>query len=273
MDCRVPDLRDSRKEDWAILVWPKGAAMEILARNRLQCGTLIALVCCFSTALNADVIEDFESGTTSAYSVVSGSADNLSILASAAHDGDFGAHFDIGSFLDPDWYLRSDVSLGPGAVYTAFVRLNSIGAASDRVYIGIGATGSGTWSMVAAGNTGQLLLDNDTGYGFSDAASASFSWAPEVWYQMALDWYSDGEMQVQLFDESGNTLLSSTPLFNTGDTTAGGLAIRGFYNADLDTIASAPLAVPEPSGMGLLALVLGGLCVLCTRLAGLERGV
>ena len=175
----------------------------------------------------------------------------------------FGAHFGVGP--NADWYLRSDVSLGPDATYVAFVRLDSIGALSDRVYVGVGATSSGTWSMVAAGNTSQLLLDNNVGYGFSDASSANFTWVQGVWYQMALDWYSNGDMQVKLFDESGSTLLSSTPLFSTGDTAPGGLAIRGFFNADLDTITRSALAVPEPSSLAVLAAALGALGMLHIR--------
>jgi hypothetical protein len=231
----------------------------------VKCCALVAISCSFSTVLNADVIEGFENGNKSNYSIVTGSSDNLSILSSAAHDGSFGAHFGVGSFSNEDWYLRSDVSLGPDATYVAFVRLDSIGASSDRVYVGVGATASGTWSMVAAGNTSQLLLENDAAYGYSDVSSASFTWAQGVWYQMALDWYANGDMQVKLFDESGSALLTSTPLFSTGDTAPGGLAIRGFYNADLDTITRSALAVPEPSSLAVLVAALGGLEMLRIR--------
>jgi len=106
--------------------------------------------------------------------------------------------------------------------------------------------------MVAANNTNEILLQNNTGYSFSNAASASFTFTIGTWYQIELDWGLTGNMQVSLWDETHTSLLAQTGTHASGFTTAGGLAIRGFNSAQMDTISSNAEAVPEPFTMALL---------------------
>ncbi len=114
-------------------------------------------------------------------------------------------------------------------------------ANNGRSYLGVGGTAAGAWSAVFGANTGQIILQNNIGFGFVDAATAAFVPAANVWYQMELDWAANGDMVVSMYDETGTTLLASTPSVATGFLTAGGVMLRGFTTSvtvfhDLDTI-------------------------------------
>ena len=213
---------------------------------------LIVLAClAAATMSNAVVIEGFEHGDPGLYTTVdTGGGNSLTLNGAAAHDGSFGASFDTAG---SNWFYRTDVATSPGNTYSAFVRFSdTIG----RSYVGIGASGAGTWSMVAAANSSEILLQNNTGYGFINILNASFNFAVDTWYQIELDWGLTGSMQVSLWDETRSNLLAQTGTHSTGFTSAGGLAIRGFEGVQMDTISN---ATPVPEPMTILVLGAGAL--------------
>jgi hypothetical protein len=120
--------------------------------------------------------------------------------------------------------------------------------------------------MVAAPNTNQIILQNNSGFGFSDVATAPFTWSPDTWYRMELDWANDGvgTMQVTLWDAGRTTILAQTTPVATNFTTPGGYAFRGFAFRDLSVQPGGGLSqldeigiVPEPASLvalGVLAL-------------------
>lgn len=199
----------------------------------------------------ASVIEDFEHGNTALYTQVGTGADNFTIVPAAAHDGMLGARWSTG--LSPRWYYRTDLVTSAGNEYASFVRFTAGGL--GRVYIGVNAGPGGTWSMVAASNTSNIILQENTAWGFADRASAGFTFATDTWYRMHLEWAATGHMTVKIFSEFGTTPLASTTPYATGLTGSGGLALRGFTTAtgtsvDVDTI------VPEPSTLLCLSAAL-----------------
>lgn len=225
---------------------------------------LLAAVCVLGVAIaapvSAQVIENFEHGNEALYNQQT-PGDNMSLTAAAAHAGNFGAEFTTGA---SGWRTRFDIPTSAGNQYFAYVR--SRGAVtSGRVYLGVGATAAGgTWSAVFGPNTSQILLQNNTPtYGFVTAQVAAFTYSPNVWYVLMLDWAANGDMTARLFDETMTTQLAATPTHAAGFTTAGGIALRGFSTAattfnDIDDIS----VVPAPAALLVLA---GGLVPLVRR--------
>ncbi len=115
------------------------------------------------------------------------------------------------------------------------------GTANGRAYFGFGASSAGTLSLVAAPNTGQLVLQSNVGYGYTTLAAVSQGWQANHWYRLEVDWGSSGTIVGKLFDSNGTTLLNSV----TGATTAitsGGIAFRSIGNYDkyFDTVTDTP---------------------------------
>ncbi len=183
-----------------------------------------------ATGASAQLIEGFEHGNPGLYTTAGGTNPNFALVGAAARSGNLGSQY--GNVGGPFWYYRTDLTTAPGNEYYAYVRFtNSAGAPLGRVYIGVAATPTGTWSMVAGPNTSQIILQNNNNWGFINAAVAPASFALDTWYQLRLNWESNGNMTVSLYDESGTTLLSQTPTVATGVTTQGGIALRGFTTA------------------------------------------
>ena len=174
----------------------------------------------------AQVIEDYEHGNEGLYLTVAGTADTLNVTGGAARNGAFGAEFVQG--VGPSWRLNPAIQTAPGNVYRVFVRVRGGLANNGRSYLGVGATGGGAWSAVFAPNTSQIILQNNTGFGFVTAATAAATIAADTWYQMELDWSLSGDMVVSLLDEAGTSVLASTPSVATGFTSKGGVILRGF---------------------------------------------
>lgn len=205
---------------------------------------ILSLALCATAT--AQTIEDFEHGNEALYTTIGG-ADTMDFLAAAAHDGALGAQFTSGA--GPSWVLRTDLSTSPGNTYECFVRLRGGAAGIGRTYIGVGGSLGGTWSAVFAPNTSEIQLQNNTGFSFSTAAAATATIAPDVWYVLRLDWAANGDMTVELLDESATSVLATTGPATTGFTTPGGLALRGFSTGatsflDVDTFGRAVAGGP-----------------------------
>jgi hypothetical protein len=99
------------------------------------------------------------------------------------------------------------------------------GSANGRAYFGFGSSAFGTLSLVAAPNTGQLILQNNLGYGYTDMADVSQTYQANHWYRMEVDWSTTGAIVGKLFDSNGTTLLQ-TVAANTTAITSGGIAFR-----------------------------------------------
>jgi hypothetical protein len=188
------------------------------------------LIACAAFALaaiptSAQVLADFEHNNPALYTTASGSP--ITLQSGSAHNGLLGARPGSG------WNYNSSINTAPGNTYRAYVRLASTG----RVYIGVGASAAGCFSMVFAPNTSTILIQENSGFGYSDLASAAFVPKIGTWYQLELDWAMSNDMTVNVYDEAGATLLATTGPAPT-TASAGGLALREFGSGDVDTIRS-----------------------------------
>jgi hypothetical protein len=186
----------------------------------------LAALLLLSAPASAQVLEDFEHGNEGLYGVLSGTADTFNVSNAAARNGVYGGEFIQGT--GPSWRARLDINTAPGNVYEAHVRLRGGVATNGRSYMGVGASAAGAWSAVFAPNTSQIILQNNTNFGFTTAATAAATITPDTWYLLRLTWAANGDMTVELWDETGTTLQASTGVIVTGFTTAGGLVFRGF---------------------------------------------
>ncbi len=177
------------------------------------------------------VIESFDSGLGS-YQEVGASVPSASTSTTAAHDGTSGLLDTNGN----DWIYRNDAAsqVTPGDTISVWLQFS--GTANGRAYFGFGASATGTLSLVAAPNTNQLILQNNTGYSYTDIADASQTWLANHWYRLEVDWGTSGAIVGKLFDSNGTTLLQSVSGTSTA-ITSGGIAFRGFgANKFWDTV-------------------------------------
>jgi hypothetical protein len=190
-----------------------------------------------AAASASSIIEDFESSTAlSRYTVVGPSAPNFYRYAPAHHDGSYG----MVDMAAGDWAYRNDPAATVRQGDSLSVWLQMYGAADGRSYFGFGAGPGGTLSLVAAGNTGQLILQSNLGYGFQDLAASSASYLPYHWYRLDVEWGTGGAITGKLYDSDGKTLLTSVSA-QTNVITSGGIAFRAFGNAKFwDTVTDSP---------------------------------
>src|SRR5208282_4137282 len=87
----------------------------------------------------------------------------------AAHDGNYG----LDQFNSNEWIYRGDAGAQVQAGDTLSVWLQFAGSADGRAYFGFGASPYGTLSLVAAPNTGQLILQQNAYYGFTNLAAVN----------------------------------------------------------------------------------------------------
>jgi hypothetical protein len=139
-----------------------------------------------------------------------------------------------------DWIYRSDAAAQVQAGDTLSVWLQFSGRANGRAYFGFGASANGTLSLVAAPNTGQLIIQENLNYGFTDLAAVSQSYRANHWYRLEVDWGTSGKIVGKLYDSDGTTLLR-TVTASTTDILSGGIAFRATgYDKYFDTVTDTP---------------------------------
>ena len=221
--------------------------MKLFLRTILLMSALCLLV---PRVANALILEDFEQGNLALFTFTptpnGGDQNNMTLVASAAHDGAFGAHF-IKNFSG--WFWRNDYTpqTQPGYRIYTYVRFSTVSgkAAHGSAYFGVGATAAGTISA-SISNTGtartlSLLLNSN--YGFTTLASAPVSTlSPNTWYRLEVD-YGLGLATANFYDETGTTLLATTRSIRISFIDKGGLAFRAFLTddgfIDMDTVTIA----------------------------------
>jgi hypothetical protein len=110
------------------------------------------------------------------------------------------------------------------------------GAVDGRAYFGFGASGSGTLSVVLAGNTNQFILMKNINYGYSNLSAVSQTYQANHWYRVEVSWAVGGTIIARLYDSDGTTLINSVK-GKTNSITQGGIAFRGFgSNKYWDTV-------------------------------------
>ena len=75
--------------------------------------------------------------------------------------------------------------------------------ASGRAYFGFGAGPNGTLSLVAAPNSGQLILQDNSGWNYTQLAAVNQTWQANHWYRLEVDWGSSGTIVAKLYDSTG----------------------------------------------------------------------
>jgi hypothetical protein len=153
--------------------------------------------------------------------VVGGWFPTAYLSTAAKHDGAYGLVDSQGN----DWIYRNNSATQVKQGDTVSVWMQFSGAATGRSYFGFGASSQGTLSLVAAANTNQLILQNNSGYGYADIAAVSQNWQANHWYRLEVSWGTNGAIVGKVFDSDGTTLLQTVSGSNTS-ITSGGIAFR-----------------------------------------------
>jgi hypothetical protein len=177
-------------------------------------------------------IEDFESGVwPHGPWVLAISGTVLGTLSTSfAHDGLYG-------LSDPEWTYRTDSQLGvAGDVLSWWIRPGS--SSAGRAYLGFAASASGCWSAVAAPNTSQFIIQQNSSYvGYTVMAAVSQTWVASKWYKVAVQFSGTSAITANLYDSDGVTLLN-TVTYSGVTGLPGGVAMRSWSGFSLDTIVS-----------------------------------
>jgi hypothetical protein len=210
-------------------------------------GTLKTATSASFNVSNSTILEDFESGLGNYY-YVGYNYPAFYQSTAAKHDGTYG----LLNYANNDWIFRDDSAAQVKAGDTVSVWLRFSGLNGARAYFGFGASGTGTLSLVAAPNSGQLILQSNAGYGYTNLAAVNQSYQSNHWYRMEVDWGTSGTIVGKLFDSNGTTLLGSVTASTTA-ITSGGVAFRGIGSTiSWDTVTVAhgvnQFLNPAPTG-------------------------
>ena len=182
------------------------------------------------------VLEDFEDGLLRGYTAVGGTRGSAFAHPTAARDGSFGLRDNVGA----DVAFRNDPAAQVAQGDTVSVWLRFLGDFTDvaggRAFFGFGATPitpGGTFLLVAAADTNELLLQQNLGTGAANVTLATVPQTYQIdrWYRLEATWGLDGTITARLYDSDGETLLSTaTGAARPTATTAGGIAFQATGN-------------------------------------------
>ncbi|HEV8062993.1 MAG TPA: hypothetical protein VGP68_24140, partial [Gemmataceae bacterium] len=191
-----------------------------------------------TTVPGPTLIDGFETNDANMWNVVGGPTITGSFLSTAAaHDGSFGFDDTNGN----DWMYRTDAAAQAKLGDQLSVWLQFPGAANGRAYFGFGTSASGTLTLVAAPNTGQLILQSATSFtNYLNLASINQNYLANHWYRLEVDLGTNGTVIGKLFDSDGATLLGRVVATNVSNA-AGGIALRATGSDKYwDTITDTP---------------------------------
>jgi subtilase family serine protease len=199
----------------------------------------------------ATVIESFESRSLSNYYYVGPSRPTVTVTTAAAHDGSYG----LSTGPNNDWYFRDDSAAQINHGDTVSVWMKFATTASGRAYFGFGAGPNGTLSLVAAPNTGQLILQDNSGWNYTQLAAVNQTWQTNQWYRLEVDWGTSGKIVAKLYDSTGANLLNTVTAADMA-ITAGGFAFRTtgsttYWDTVTDARSVNTFAVPAASASSL----------------------
>ena len=189
-------------------------------------------------------LESFENGL-GLYNVVGSPYVNATAARSAAHDGSFG----LDVYNSAGWLYRNDAAAQAhqGETLSAWVEFAYY--ANGRAYFGFGASATGTLSVVLAANTGQLIIQDNSGYGFTNLAAVPQYYQPNQWYRVEVVWGTGGSITAHLYGSNGTTLLNTVQATATA-ITAGGIAFRGIgFDKLFDTVTVTPNGSSQAAGL------------------------
>jgi hypothetical protein len=190
------------------------------------------------------VIENFEDNTN--WFVVGAFTPTAYLSSSAAHDGPYG----LDDYDGTDWIYRNDAAAQVRQGEKLSVWLKFANVADGRAYFGFGASAFGTLSLVAAPNTGQLMIQDNSGYtNFTIVGAVSQTYLANHWYRLEVNWGAGGVITGRLFDSNGTTLLNSVTATDNS-VTSGGIAFRArgndkYYDTVTVSQGATPSAMPH----------------------------
>ena len=182
----------------------------------------------------ARTLFDFENAAT--WNIVGARNPTAKRDPSAAHDGANGLVDSNGT----DWIYRNDSGTGVKAGDTISTWLRFSETADGRAYFGFGAGAYGTYSVVAAANTGEFQIQLNANYGNRVLATVPQDFQADHWYRLEVVWGTDGKIVGKLYDSDGVTLIQSVSAVNRW-ITAGGIAFRATgSDKHWDTVTDLP---------------------------------
>ncbi len=212
-------------------------------RNVLALFAVLAIVG-FSGALTAQVLDEGFESTPWPWSPWVSQAGGGTLVTSPVHSGSQ-------SLLNPGWHYRTDVTVG-----NAGDKLEgwAYPGGSGRFYMGFAASAAGCFSLLLAPNTSNLVVQQNSGFGYLDVAATPFTYTLNQWYKLEVEFVSSTSITGRLYDSTGTTVLA-TVNYTAASSLVGGVAIRSFSNVyidDMKTITgpnltvSATLGTPQP---------------------------
>jgi subtilase family serine protease len=204
-----------------------------------SCGSLTSVKSAafnVTTKSSSAVIESFDASST--YYTAGGMRATANLSTGAKHDGTYG----LLDYNGSDWIYRKDSAVQVKQGDTISVWLKFSVTADGRAYFGFGAGSSGTLSLVAAANSNQLIIQNNSGYGYTDLGAVTQKWQANRWYKLEVNWGTNGVIVGKLYDSNGTTLLNTVTASSTAFT-SGGIAFRATGgNKCWDTVQLTPKA-------------------------------